>query len=168
MKKRKGFTLIELLVVISIIGLLSSIVVTSLGTARAKARDAIRRADIDTISKALAVYRIDHGNYMGSGDGCGSNGNGYFNYQYGSNKSMAQCLIDGGYLSQEIIDPSGARNRSVGGDEYVYMKYNCGGATYVLASLETEPRYQSNPDLQCGGYGNLSSQYGMNYYKVLR
>ncbi|MEO8065694.1 MAG: type II secretion system protein [Candidatus Doudnabacteria bacterium] len=55
-KNKLGFTLIELLVVISIIGLLASIVLVALGSARAKSRDARRRADLTQLSTALAVY----------------------------------------------------------------------------------------------------------------
>ena len=61
--KTKGFTLIELLVVISIIGLLSSIILASLATARAKARDAVRISDIRTIRTALELFRNDYGYY---------------------------------------------------------------------------------------------------------
>lgn len=54
--KKKGFTLIELLVVIAIIGILSSVVVVSLNSARMKARDAKRVADIGEIKTALGLY----------------------------------------------------------------------------------------------------------------
>ena len=57
----KGFTLIELLVVISIIGLLSSVVLASLSTARASARDSERIAAVKQIQNALELYALDHG-----------------------------------------------------------------------------------------------------------
>ncbi|PIS13297.1 MAG: prepilin-type cleavage/methylation domain-containing protein, partial [Candidatus Tagabacteria bacterium CG09_land_8_20_14_0_10_41_14] len=55
-KNKKGFTLIELLVVIAIIGILSSVVLASLNSARKKARDARRVADIKQIQLALEMY----------------------------------------------------------------------------------------------------------------
>ena len=53
---KKGFTLIELLVVIAIIGILSSVVLASLSTARQKSRDAKRISDIGQIQLALELY----------------------------------------------------------------------------------------------------------------
>lgn len=52
----RGFTLIELLVVIAIIGVLASIVLASLSSARSKSRDARRIADIKQIQLALELY----------------------------------------------------------------------------------------------------------------
>ncbi len=52
----RGFTLIELLVVIAIIGILSSVVLASLNSARAKSRDARRIADLKQIATALELY----------------------------------------------------------------------------------------------------------------
>ena len=59
----KGFTLIELLVVISIIGLLSSVVLSSLNLARKKARDAVRVSALYQISLALRLYADTNGDY---------------------------------------------------------------------------------------------------------
>ena len=63
---RNGFTLIELLVVIAIIGILSTVVLVSLGGARAKARDARRMADINQIVLALEMDYSDDEKYSTS------------------------------------------------------------------------------------------------------
>ncbi|MBU2220023.1 prepilin-type N-terminal cleavage/methylation domain-containing protein, partial [Patescibacteria group bacterium] len=59
----KGFTLIELLVVIAIIGILATIVMVSLNTARAKARDARRISDVRQIQLALQMHYDSVGSY---------------------------------------------------------------------------------------------------------
>jgi len=61
--KSKGFTLIELLVVIAIIGLLASIILASLDSARKKGRDARRIADVKQIQLALELYYDANNSY---------------------------------------------------------------------------------------------------------
>lgn len=58
-QNQKGFTLIELLVVIAIIGLLASVVLLALNSARQKSRDAKRLADVRQIASALELYFDD-------------------------------------------------------------------------------------------------------------
>ncbi|MDB5255141.1 MAG: prepilin peptidase dependent protein type pilus assembly protein PilA [Candidatus Nomurabacteria bacterium] len=58
MKKtlNKGFTLIELLVVIAIIGILASVILASLNTARAKGADAASKADLSNARAQAEIY----------------------------------------------------------------------------------------------------------------
>ncbi len=59
---KRGFTLIELLVVIAIIGILSSVVLASLNTARLKSRDARRESDLKQLQNAEELYSSSQAN----------------------------------------------------------------------------------------------------------
>ncbi|MCG2694602.1 prepilin-type N-terminal cleavage/methylation domain-containing protein [Candidatus Parcubacteria bacterium] len=91
MHKTKGFTLIELLVVIAIIGILSSVVLASLNTARTKARDARRLSDIKQMQLALEMYYDDNG--------------GYPVYATYATLVAGNDLPAGGYLATMPVDP---------------------------------------------------------------
>lgn len=113
----RGFTLIELLVVIAIIGILSSIVLASLNSARVKARDTQRVAEVREIAKALNAYFADNGYYPPnpvSGTIIRSSQAGF----------LAE-LVAGGYLAQI---PQGPETNA-------YGYYNYGPSTYPQAAV---------------------------------
>jgi len=62
-KSQKGFTLIELLVVIAIIGILSSVILASLNSARGKGQDAARISNLKSFKLALEMYYDDNNGY---------------------------------------------------------------------------------------------------------
>lgn len=62
----RGFSLIELLVVIAIIGVLSSIVLASLNTARNKGSDAAVKSNLANIRAQAEIFYDTYGTYGGS------------------------------------------------------------------------------------------------------
>ena len=64
-KYNKGFTLIELLVVIAIIGILASIVLVSLNTARQKGKDASASGSISSFRGQAEIAFDTAGDYSG-------------------------------------------------------------------------------------------------------
>lgn len=85
MKKQKGFTLIELLVVIAIIGILSTIVLVSLGAARNKANDAKMKGELSQLRADAELY------YSGVGGGT------YTGYTVPVNMTPPACSGDAAY-----------------------------------------------------------------------
>ena len=123
---KRGFTLIELLVVIAIIGILSSIVLASLNSARQKGRDARRLGDIKQIQLALELYYDAHSAYPTAA-------------LYASN------LVSEGFISTLPLDPSS-------GLSYAYAGLKTGTGTtctsyHLGALLETSGHSALDSDI---------------------
>jgi prepilin-type N-terminal cleavage/methylation domain-containing protein len=68
MRTKKGFTLIELLVVVAIIGILASIILVSLNSARSKGGDAAVQTNIHTVSNQAELFYLSNNNsYLPTG-----------------------------------------------------------------------------------------------------
>ena len=118
--RARGFTLIELLVVISIIGVLSTVAMTSLNGARAKARDARRISDVEQIRNALEIYRETYGHYpYNTDDDTIEHWGGDSGYSLGkdSGDTFIQPLVDAGLFSKTPGDPTS--KTQVGGYWYL-------------------------------------------------
>lgn len=71
--RSQGFTLIELLVVIAIIGILSSVVLASLNTARTKGSDGAVKANLDTVRTQAELYYDNNSNKYSTAAAAGVN-----------------------------------------------------------------------------------------------
>jgi prepilin-type N-terminal cleavage/methylation domain-containing protein len=141
---KKGFTLIELLVVISIISLLSSVILASLTTTRAKARDAKRLLEMRQLQLALDQYYHDNGRYPDSDDVNGADGCGGWDIG-----NQTKTLLSNNVLSQYIA----ATPRdliSTGCNGIKYYRYvagyeGCTNAFYILGITDMESKSGTYP-----------------------
>ena len=109
-KNSKGFTLIELLVVIAIIGILSSVVLASLNSARKKSRDARRVADIGQIKLALELEFDKSSAYP----------------------SALSALVTNSFMAKIPTDPLGGSN------VYTYCLIGASATDYHLSAILEE------------------------------
>ncbi len=94
-----GFTLIELLVVIAIIGLLSSVVLASLRTARDKGADAGAKSYVSN-ARAEAELYFDNASPNSYDGVCGNSGG----YSIGDNVNAAERAYSGGTATSVYTD----------------------------------------------------------------
>lgn len=113
---KKGFTLIELLAVIAIIGILSSIALASLTTARMKSRDAKRIADLGQLSLALEQYFDVNQSYPSTTPS-----------GYSGVDAAVQFLTALNFLPPRQLPPSGSEST------YLYHGVNAAGECILLA-----------------------------------
>lgn len=155
---RKGFTLIELLVVIAIIGLLSSIVLSSLNSARDKGKDAAIKSQLEQMRSAAELIYESTGSYSTVCDASTNTGTMYRNAYANSDKvtSSDLCMTlapsgtyteyysSGGALTENI----GPTNSEPAGDKWAAVvllqngKYFC--VDYKGASEEQTNRMLDN------------------------
>ncbi|MFH2085836.1 MAG: prepilin-type N-terminal cleavage/methylation domain-containing protein [bacterium] len=122
----RGFTLIELLIVIAIIAILASLILTNLAGARARARDARRKLDLNAIQQALRLYYNDHQTFPLTAE-----------IPWGG--PLLNVAGETTYMSFLPYDPSSSTTSTI---EYDYASTD--GSTYTLtATLENH----SDPDI---------------------
>lgn len=121
MNYKKGFTLIELLVVVAIIGILASVVLASLNSARSKGADAAIKSNLNSIRGQAELYYNDN------------------SLSYGAAHTEAACstAASGNIVAdQNIKDALAAANKSAGGNAgATYTRTRCGvsDTSYAIA-----------------------------------
>jgi len=130
---KRGFTLIELLVVIAIIGILSSVVLASLNSARQKGRDARRISDIKQLQLALELFYDANQSYPTTTAGLIS--------------TNLTGLSSAGYIAALPADPGGVS------DGYRYEVLDTDGTACAASSC---PSYVLRAQLESSGHSALN------------
>jgi prepilin-type N-terminal cleavage/methylation domain-containing protein len=113
----RGFTLIELLVVIAIIGILSSVVLASLNTARSKGNDANIKSNLATIAVQAELYYDANSNTYGTAAGSIATCPGAAGSMFDADSTIEQAVAS-------AESANGANNVSCGGTTSAYIVFS--------------------------------------------
>lgn len=122
-RNQHAFTLIELLVVIAIIGILSSVILASVNTARKRARDARRQEDVKSMQAALELY------YDGPGNEAYVVQTTTTTVAANTTAALAD-LVSNGFIAIIPVDPLGTAT------PYYYVSNSTGSAYCLAAEME--------------------------------
>lgn len=148
---RRGFTLIELLVVIAIIGMLSSVVLASLNSARTASRDVRRLTDVRQLQTALEMYYNDHNAYPISS----------WTHSWGTGWTSAFATALSPYMPVMPADPinDGAPYSGLHGYSYYANAYGGPGQWYMIVfNLENNHAIEKQDGVRA--YDNTYFHYG--------
>lgn len=140
-RRRSGFTLVEIMISIIVIAILAGIILANYNGTQAKARDAKRMSQLNSLAEAITSYRLKYGDPVttscsgGTSNAWFSSGEGWLNASTGSyTSSILSCLNAKGYLDKTYVDPSGcvdtsgtpvSGSSSCGPKGYAYAKSTC-------------------------------------------
>ena len=146
----QGFTLLEILVVIGIIGILSAVVMVSLGRSKANARDVKRVADVREILNATQIYFNSVEDYppdcaeIGYAGGCDIAD--FMGLGFGADSSIDSQFM--GFLAPDYM-PLPPSDPLVGSTEHYYMyatntEYPAGSGDFYHYLIGTRVENVSN------------------------
>ena len=168
-RKRSGFTIIEMLVVITIIGLLMSVVFSSLSVGRKKSRVAKRVTDMKQVQAALEFYYAANHSYPSTGGSSSWRGtcSGYGSYTANNTiPGLAPTFISAVPTDPQTANAAQCYLYTSDGTDYAFLDYNIS----EMSSSQGLPNYTSYPELvdsirgsAAGGAWKVSSPGATNW-----
>ncbi|MGH7196791.1 MAG: type II secretion system protein [Candidatus Saccharimonadales bacterium] len=148
-----GYTIVEFIVVIAVIGILAALAFTGITNSQARARDAERVADMNTLHSRLEEYHNDKGGYPNTFTATTFAGIDpeALKDPNGNSITISSTVSDQA-AARAVASPTGS------GAQYIYIPYptGCTAITctgYVLKSYIEQPN---------GDIPNPYARYGLN------